>query len=240
MIGGTALKTALITGASRGIGSACAAALAREGWRVVLSGRTESDKLHESAQRLGAEYCAADLRDGAQVEALLRFAGEVEALVCCAGVAHYGLLQDMTDAEWEDLFAVNVEGLFRCCRAAIPGMVRRKSGSIVTVSSVWGVVGASCEAAYSASKAAVIGLTKSLAKELGLSGIRVNCIAPGVIETDMLARFDAREKAELAEATPLGRLGTPEDVAATAAFLVSERAAFLTGQVIGVDGGFGL
>ena len=234
------MRCALVTGSSRGIGRACAAALQRDGWRVVLSGRTESGDLRDAAASLGAEYFAADLRDEAQVKALFDFAGCVDALVCCAGVARYGLLQDMTDAEWEDLFDVNVEGLFRCCRAAIPGMLHRKRGSIVTVSSVWGVVGASCEAAYSASKAAVIGLTKSLAKELGPSGIRVNCIAPGVIETDMLARFDAAEKADLAASTPLGRLGTPEDVAETAAFLVSERAAFLTGQIIGVDGGFGL
>ena len=234
------MKTALVTGSSRGIGFACAAALLRDGWRVVLSGRTESEKLRSAAAALGAEYCAADLRDAAQVDALLRFSGTPEALVCCAGVAHYGLLQDVTDAEWEELFSVNAEGLFRCCRAVIPGMLHRKRGSIVTVSSVWGVCGASCEAAYSASKAAVIGLTKSLAKELDPSGIRVNCIAPGVIETDMLSRFSAEDKAELAASTPLGRLGTPEDVAETAAFLVSDRAAFLTGQVIGVDGGFSL
>ena len=233
------MKTAVVTGSSRGIGYAVAAALRREGWRVVLSGRTESEALREAAEKLGAEAFAADLRSTEQVQALFDFAGEAEALVCCAGVAHWGLLQDMTDGEWEDLFSVNAEGVFRCCRAAIPGMLRRKKGSIVTVSSVWGVAGASCEAAYSASKAAVIGLTKSLAKELGPSGIRVNCLAPGVIETDMLARFSAEEKAALAAETPLGRLGRPEDVAEAAAFLVSDRAAFITGQIIGIDGGFG-
>ncbi len=239
-LGETDLKTAVVTGSSRGIGLAVAAALGREGWRVVLSGRTESEALKEAAEALGAEYRAADLRSTEQVEVLFAFAGDVEALVCCAGVAHWGLLQDMTDGEWEDLFDVNAEGLFRCCRAAIPGMLRRKRGNIVTVSSVWGVAGASCEAAYSASKAAVIGLTKSMAKELGPSGVRVNCLAPGVIETDMLARFGAEEKAALAAETPLGRLGRPEDVAEAAAFLVSDRAAFITGQVIGIDGGFAL
>lgn len=234
------LKTALITGGSRGIGAGVARALAREGWRVVLSGRADSAKGRETAAAIGATFLPADLRDEAQVQQLFAAAGEIDALICCAGVAHYGLLQDMTDAQWQDLFSVNTEGVFRCCRAAIPGMVRRKSGCIVTVSSVWGEHGASCEAAYSASKAAVIGLTKALAKELGPSGIRVNCVAPGVIDTDMLLPLTAQDKAELAESTPLGRLGTPADVAEAVAFLVSERAAFITGQTLGIDGGFAL
>lgn len=234
------MKTALITGSSRGIGKAIAAALAREGWRVVLTGRRDSACGRETAAQLGAEFIPADLRDSAQIAALFDAVGDVDALVCNAGVAHYGLLQDMTDEQWQDLFSVNTEAVFRCCRAAIPGMLRRKKGTIITLSSVWGVHGASCEAAYSASKAAVIGLTKALAKELGPSGIRVNCVAPGVIETDMLAHLSAEDKAALAEETPLGRLGTPEDVAALVAFLASERAAFLTGQTIGIDGGFAL
>lgn len=234
------MKTALITGSSRGIGKAIAAALAREGWRVVLTGSRDSACGRETAAQLGAEFIPADLRDSAQIAALFDAVGDVDALVCNAGVAHYGLLQDMTDEQWQDLFSVNTEAVFRCCRAAIPGMLRRKKGTIITLSSVWGVHGASCEAAYSASKAAVIGLTKALAKELGPSGIRVNCVAPGVIETDMLAHLSAEDKAALAEETPLGRLGTPEDVAELVAFLASERAAFLTGQTIGIDGGFAL
>lgn len=234
------MKTALITGSSRGIGAAIADTLAKEGWRVILTGSRENSEASARAQALGGEYIPADLSDAAQTAALFSAAGDIDALVCCAGKAHYGLLQDMTDEQWQDLFSVNTDAVFRCCRAAIPAMVSKKSGCILTISSVWGVYGASCEAAYSASKAAVIGLTKALAKELGPSGIRVNCIAPGVIDTDMISNLSAEDKAALAEDTPLGRLGTPEDVAQLAAFLCSERAAFITGQTIGIDGGFAL
>ena len=234
------MKTALITGSSRGIGAAIADTLAKEGWRVILTGSRENSEASARAQALGGEYIPADLSDAAQTAALFSAAGDIDALVCCAGKAHYGLLQDMTDGQWQDLFSVNTDAVFRCCRAAIPAMLRKKSGCILTISSVWGVYGASCEAAYSASKAAVIGLTKALAKELGPSGIRVNCIAPGVIDTDMISNLSAEDKAALAEDTPLGRLGTPEDVAQLAAFLCSERAAFITGQTIGIDGGFAL
>ena len=233
------MKSALVTGGSRGIGAAAARALARDGWRLTVSGSRDSQAGRETAAAVGGAFVPADLADPVQVQALFDTVGDVELLVCCAGVAHYGLLQDMTDKQWQDLFDVNAAGMFRCCRAVIPGMVRRKRGCILTVSSVWGVYGASCEAAYAASKAAVIGLTRSLAKELGPSGIRVNCVAPGVIDTDMLARFTPEEKAALAAETPLGRLGTPEDAAELIAFLASDRASFLTGQIIGIDGGFG-
>ena len=230
-----ALKTALITGGSRGIGAGVARALARDGWRVVLSGRADSEKGRETASALGATFLPADLREEAQVQQLFTAAGEIDALICCAGVAHYGLLQDMTDAQWRDVFSVNTDGVFRCCRAAIPGMVRKKSGCIVTVSSVWGEHGASCEAAYSASKAAVIGLTKALAKELGPSGIRVNCVAPGVIDTDMVQVLGEETLQDLANQTPLGRLGTPEDIAEAMAYLAD--ATFVTGQILPVNGG---
>lgn len=234
------MKTALITGSSRGIGAAIADVLAKDGWRVVLTGSRENAEARVRAQALGGEYIPAELSDETQTAALFDAVGDVDALVCCAGRAHYGLLQDMTDKQWQDLFSVNTDAVFRCCRAVIPGMVRKKAGCIVTVSSVWGVHGASCEAAYSASKAALIGLTKALAKELGPSGIRVNCVAPGVIDTDMISNLSAEDKAALAEETPLGRLGTPEDVAALVGFLCSARAGFLTGQIIGIDGGFAL
>lgn len=206
------------------------------GWRVIISSRNG----RAAAEEMGAEFIPADMSSPEEVMELFKAAGSIDLLLCCAGIAHYGLLQDMTDSEWDNLFSVNTDGVFRCCRAAIPDMVRRKQGCIITVSSVWGVHGGSCEAAYSASKAALIGLTKALAKELGPSNIRVNCVAPGVIDTDMIRHLGAEDRAALAEETPLGRLGTPEDVAETVAFLASEKATFLTGQIIGVDGGFAL
>lgn len=231
-------RKALVTGASRGIGAAIAKRLAADGWDVAVNYCQNQDKALALADAIGGRAVQADVSNSEQVKAMFDAVGSVGLLVCCAGVSEYGLLTDMTDAQWRRLFAVNTDGAFHCCREAIGGMVHEKSGCIVLISSVWGVHGASCEAAYAASKGAVIALAKSLAKELGPSGIRVNCIAPGVIETDMMASFSAAEKKELAEQTPLGRLGTPEDVAELAAFLAGDRASFITGQVIGCDGGF--
>ena len=231
-------KTALITGGSRGIGAACARQLARDGYRVVINYCRSAAAAQALAEEIGGTAVCADVADSAQVARLFDAAGEVDVLVCCAGVAWQGLLQDMTDEAWRRLFAVNTDGVFYCCRRAIPTMVRRRAGSIVTVSSMWGEAGASCEAAYSASKAAVIGLTKALARELGPSGIRVNCVSPGVIDTDMNRGHSAQTMAALREETPLGTLGTPEDVAQAVSFLVSDRARFITGQVLGVSGGF--
>lgn len=232
-------RKALITGSSRGIGSAMARRLQQDGWDIILHYNQSEAQALALAEELGCPAYKADMAKAEEVEALFEQTGPLGLLVCNAGICDYGLLQDLPPERWQEIFAINVEGAYRCCRAAIPAMVREKAGSILLISSVWGLYGASCEAAYSASKGALIALGKALAKELGPSGIRVNTIAPGVIETDMLAQFDFADKQALADDTPLGRLGKPEDVAELAAFLASDKASFITGQVIGCDGGFG-
>ncbi len=231
-------RTALVTGSSRGIGAAAARRLAADGWDTVIHYNRSKDAALALAGQLHTRAVRADVTDPDQVSALFEDVGPVDLLVCNAGIAQYGLFTDVTENDWRHVLAVNTDGVYRCCRAAIPHMVRRKAGNIILISSVWGVHGASCEAAYSASKAALVGLTKALAKELGPSGIRVNCVAPGVIDTDMLAQFDQADRQALIEQTPLGRLGTAEDVAELIAFLASDKASFITGQVIGCTGGF--
>jgi len=229
-------KTALITGGSRGIGAACAVGLAEDGYRVIINYNNSRAEAEQIAKITGGTAYLADVSNDAAIRRMIEDIGQIDALVCCAGVAHHGLLTDITDDQWRRVFDVNVGGLINCCRAVIPGMVREKSGRIVTVSSIWGMAGASCEAVYSASKAAVIGLTKSLAKELAPSGILVNCVAPGVIETDMLSGLNAEDIAALKTDIPIGRLGTPEDVAGLVRFLMTS--SYITGQVISPNGGF--
>ena len=230
--------TALITGASRGIGAACARALAEDGWRVVLNYRENGELARHLAAELDGIALQADVSDPEAVEEMFSVAGPVEALVCCAGISEKGLVTDTDNETWRRIFAVNMDGTFYCCRRALKTMLRLGKGSIVTMSSIWGVTGASCECAYSASKAAVIGFTKALAKEMGPSHIRVNCIAPGVIDTDMNRDLTPEILDALREETPLGTIGTPEDVASLAAYLVSDKARFITGQILGVNGGF--
>ncbi|MBR5113860.1 MAG: 3-oxoacyl-ACP reductase FabG [Oscillospiraceae bacterium] len=234
---------ALITGGAGGIGSAIARELTALGYLPATTYLTSEDAAKALAAELGGVALRCDVTDSAQVKAafaeLEAGPGLPEVLINNAGRAWRGLLQDMTDEDWREVASVALDGAFFCCREALPAMIRAHRGSIVNVSSVWGEVGGSCEAAYSAAKAGLIGLTKALAKEVGPSGVRVNCVAPGCIDTAMLAEFSAEDRAAMAEDTPLGRIGTPEDVARAVAFLVSDRAAFITGQVLSVGGGFG-
>ena len=232
------MKTALITGGSRGIGAACAVALARDGYNVIVNYLHSDEKAARLAESIGGRAVKCDVADHEAVERMFGEIPPVDLLVCCAGISETGLITDITPARWRELFAVNVDGVYNCVRCALPHMIHEKSGCIVTVSSIWGIVGASCEVAYSATKAAVIGLTKALAQELGPSNIRVNCVAPGVIDTDMNRHLTASDMAALRDETPLGVIGQPEDVAETVSFLASDKAKFITGQVISPNGGF--
>ncbi len=184
----------------------------------------------------------ADVSDPEQVERMVqtvqRQFGHIDVLVCNAGIARQGLLTDFSPADWRQMMSVNLDGTFYCCRSVLPGMIRRQSGCIITTSSIWGITGASCEVPYSAAKAGIIGLTRALAKEVGPSGIRVNCIAPGVIDTEMNGNLTPEVMAQLREETPLGTIGTPKQVADLALYLAGEGASFLTGQVISPNGGF--
>lgn len=240
------MSTVLITGASRGIGKAAALAFAKAGWCVAINYRASKDE----AERAAAEICAmgghaaAFCADVSDYEACARLAqavrekfGRIDALINNAGISCDRLFTDTTPDDWERTFAVNVTGAYNCTRAVLDEMISKKRGCIVNVSSMWGVTGGSCEVAYSASKAALIGFTKALAKELGPSNIRVNCVAPGVIDTSMNARLKPEDMAVLADAAPLCRIGTPDDVASALVFLASDAASFITGQVLGVDGG---
>ena len=240
-------KIALVTGASRGIGRAVAARLARQGWRVCINYRVRRDCAESLAAELVAEgheamICRADVSRRAEVQAMVRAVadkwGEVSLLVNNAGVAGQSLFQDVSDEMWHRYFSVNVDGAYHAIQAVLPPMLREHEGCILNISSIWGQRGASCEVTYSCTKAALIGLTRSLAMELAPTHIRVNCVAPGVIRTDMLDALPPEVLPQLAQETPLGRLGTPEDIAHAAAFLASEKADFITGQVLTCDGGF--
>ncbi len=233
----------IITGGSRGIGAGLVRLFSKNGWRVLFTYLHSEKEALALAREYGARAVQCDVRKEEDHLLLSQAAKALfphgpDALVCCAGTAHTGLIQDMTAAEWDDLFSVHARAAFLATRAFLPGMISRQSGSIVYISSMWGQVGASCEAAYSACKAALIGLAKAVAKEVGPSGVRVNCVCPGVIDTDMLSGYSQADKAALADETPLGRLGTPEDVAQAVYFLCGSGASFITGQVLGVNGGF--
>lgn len=239
-------KVALITGASRGIGRACARLFAENGYTVLINYFRSEQAARSLLDELLAKGCdarlyRADVADSAQVEAMCRQAlaefHHVDVLINNAAIAQQALFTDLTDKDWRRMMAVNLDGAFYCARALLPGMISRRSGSIVNISSMWGQVGASCEVSYSTAKAGLIGLTKALAREVAPSNVRVNCLCPGVIDTDMNAHLTEENRRELAEETPMGRLGTPEEVAGAALFLCGEGASFITGQVLGVSGG---
>ena len=230
------MRYVVITGGSRGIGAAAVRRFASRGDRVWFLYEKEHEKAKALAQETGATAICCDVADGEAVKRAFSQISGVDILICNAGIMHFGLMSMMEENAWDRLFAVNVKGIYHCVNAATPFFLRSHSGSIITVSSMWGQVGASCEAAYSATKGAVIALTKALAKELGPSGIRVNCVAPGVILTDMCANVDPEILSQMAEESALGRNGTAEDVAKAMESLAESE--FVTGQVLAVNGGY--
>lgn len=238
-------KHVLITGSSRGIGRTCALAFAEHGWHVFINCRNSLDQLKETERMILASGGICTMLPGdvgnpdevrAMFDKISTLCGGLEVLVNNAGRAYFGLLSDMTDEDWRAVIDTDLSSAFYCCRAAIPYMVSRKSGKIINISSMWGTAGASCEAAYSAAKSGLHGLTRALAKELAPSNIQVNALACGVIDTEMNARLSTEERAALEEEIPAGRYGTPEE-AARAVLMLAEAPDYLTGQIIGLDGG---
>lgn len=240
-------KTVMITGAARGIGRACAELFARHGYQVLINYHRSvaaAEELGRNLQEQGypVALCQADVCCRPQVDRMVEYCqakfGSIDLLINNAGIAQSRLFIDLSTADWEAMINTNLTGVFHCTQSILRTMLPRKQGKIINIASMWGQVGASCEVHYSAAKAGIIGFTKALAKEVGPSNIQVNCIAPGIIDTAMLAPYNAEEKAALKEQTPLERFGTPEEIAACALFLASDGAHFITGQVIGVNGGF--
>lgn len=238
------MKRVIITGGSRGIGRACVELFSENDCAVAFIYRSNDEAARECAEVTGAYAVKADISEPSEAEwaynKAIAYLGGVDVLINNAGIASSGLFTDMTDEQWRGVMDTNLSSVFYMSRYAGREFIRQQSGVIVNVGSVWGRCGASCEAAYSASKAALRGFTLSLAKELGPSGIRVNCVEPGVIDTDMNAEYDEEDLADLCEQTPLYRIGDPAEVAELVYFLASEKASFITAQIIGVDGGFGI
>ena len=230
------MSTIVITGGSRGIGAAAVELFASRGHEVWFLYEKSHEAAESVAAKTGAKAICCDVADSKAVKAAFDKIGSVDVLICNAGVMWFGLMSMMEEDAWDRIFNVNVKGIYNCVNAAMPSFLQKHAGSVITVSSMWGQVGASCEAAYSATKGAIIALTKALAKELGPSGIRVNCVAPGVILTDMCASVDPEILEEMAQETPVGRNGTPMDVAKAMEYLAN--AEFITGQVLPVNGGY--
>lgn len=238
------MKVAVITGAGRGIGSAVARRLARDGYRVAICYNNSKESALKLSEEIGGTAYHLDITDSRAVSVTFseieNGLGEIAVLVNNAGIAEQALFTDITDEMWDRMLSANLSGAFYCSREVLPFMIRRKSGKIINIASIWGETGGSCEVHYSASKAGIIGMTKALAKEVGLSGITVNCVSPGVILTDMTSHFDEATMDELKGETPLNRIGTPEDVAGAVSFLASSDADFITGQDIAVNGGMNM
>ena len=235
------MSNILIVGGSRGIGAAAVKAFRDNGDDVVFTYHRSELEADALRQETGAIPVRCDVKhiDSVKiaVDKAISEMGSIDVLICNAAIADFELVTDITESRWEEIINTNLNGVFYAVRYALPSMISRKSGCVITVSSMWGEVGASCEVAYSASKAGVIGLTKALAKEVGPSGIRVNCVSPGMIDTDMNKDVDDSAVAEIADETPLGRIGQAEEVAAVMKYLASDEASFITGQVIPVNGG---
>lgn len=230
------MSKVLITGGSRGIGAAAVELFARRGDSVWFLYEKNHEAAREVAQRTGATPICCDVADGQAVRSAFAEIGDVDILICNAGICHTGLMSMISEEDWNRLFDVNVKGIYHCVNAAMSGFLKKQQGCVITVSSMWGQVGASCEAAYSATKGAVIALTKALAQELGPAGIRVNCVAPGVILTDMCGNVSPEILEDMAQETPVGRNGTPMDVAKAMVYLAE--AEFTTGHVLSVNGGY--
>lgn len=229
------MKTVVITGGSRGIGAAAVAAFANRGDRVFFLYEKEHEAAKAVAEKTGATPICCDVADSEAVKKAFSQIPHVDVLVCNAGICHYGLMCQTKEDQWDRIFDVNVKGMYNCINAATPHFLKKQAGSIITVSSMWGIAGASCEVAYSATKGAVIAMTKALAQEMGPSGVTVNCIAPGVILTDMCANVAEESMEELRQQTPMGRHGTPEDIAEAMLYLADAK--FVTGHVLSVNGG---
>ena len=230
------MQTVVITGGSRGIGAAAVELFAARGDRVYFLYEKYHAAARAVAEKTGAQAICCDVAEGDAVRAVFSQIGDVDILVNNAGICYYGLMSQMSGEQWDRIFDVNVKGIFHCVNAAMPAFLKKQRGCVINVSSMWGRVGASCETAYSATKGAVIALTRALAKELGPSGIRVNAVAPGVILTDMCANVDPEILEEMAEDAPVGRNGRPMDVARAMEYLAN--ADFVTGHILNVDGGY--
>lgn len=234
-------KTVLITGASRGIGAATAEIFSDNGYNVIINYNKNHERAKQIASKTGGNLIQADVSDIAQTEkmidSIISEYGKIDVLVNNAGISVTGTFDSISDEDARRLFDVNIFGTFNCTKLVLPHMLRRKYGKIINVSSMWGQVGASCEVHYSASKAAVIGFTKALAKEVGPSGITVNCVSPGFISTDMTACYTKEEVNAICEEIPVGRTGSPYEVAQAVFYLASEQASYITGQILGINGG---